>query len=186
MASPNRPASGSLKRQRDMLKCDCCRKKKRRVSNGDRGAPTCPASFSLSRHMLNVQLQCYPHHRNWLAGEKCEPCELGGQGCGPNVRHHRKGGAGASLSHVSEPALLLPRIPKSDPHPTSPNAGEDRDLLFTNRVPAGEGSSATRSGPDSQSQEANATSVTETITFPSSQQSAICQRLEDYDDAPNW
>jgi hypothetical protein len=136
--------------------------------------------------MLNVQLQCYPHDRNWLAGEKCEPCIVGGQGCGPDVRHHRNGGAGPSLPHISEPAPLLPRIQRSDPHPTSPNAGADRDLLFTKRVPTGEGSSAMRSGPDSQLQEANATNVAETIAFPSSQQSSICQRLEDYDDAPKW
>jgi hypothetical protein len=136
--------------------------------------------------MLNVQLQCYPHDRNWLAGEKCEPCKLGGQGCGPDVRHHRNAGAGAGLPHASEPAPLLPRIPKSDPHPTSPNAGEDLDLLFTNRVPTGEGESVTRSGPDPQSQEASATSVAETIAFPSSQQLSICQRLEGYDDAPKW
>jgi hypothetical protein len=142
--------------------------------------------FSLSRDMLKVRLQCYPHNRNWSAGEKCKPCKLGGQGCGPDVRHPRNGGADASLPHISEPALLLPRMPESDPHPTSPNAGPDQDLLFTNRVPTGEGSSATRSGLDPQSQEANPTRVAETIAFPSFQQSSIYQRLEDCDDAPKW
>ena len=120
--------------------------------------------------MLKVRLQCYPHNRNWSAGEKCEPCKLGGQGCGPDVRHPRNGGAGA---HVLEPAPLLPRIPKSDLHQTSPNSGADQDLLFTNRVPTAEGSSATRS----QSQEANPTRVTE-IPFPSSQNGEHVSELE--------
>src|SRR5947209_16508493 len=52
MASPNLPASGNLKRQRDSWKCDCCRKKKRRVSDGDSGRLPALASFSFSRDML--------------------------------------------------------------------------------------------------------------------------------------
>lgn len=133
--------------------------------------------------MLKARLQCYPHNRNWSAGEKCEPCKLGGQGCGPDVRHPRNGGAGAGLPHISEPAPLLPRIPKDDPHPASPNTGADQDLLFTNRVPTGEGSGTTRSGPDSPPQEADPTRAAGIIAFPSSQQSSIYQRLEDRDDA---
>jgi hypothetical protein len=175
-----------LKRQRDSWKCQCCREKKRRVSNGDNGHSPALQVSPLSRDILNVRLQCHPHNRNWSAGEKCQPCKQGGQDCGPDVRHPRNGGAGASLPHVSEPAPLLPRIPKSDPHPTSPNAGADHGLLFTNRVPTDEGSNATRSEPDSQSQEANPTRVAETIAFPSSQQLSIYQRLEDCDDARKW
>lgn len=136
--------------------------------------------------MLNVRLQCHPHNRDWLRGEKCEPCQIGGQDCGPDVRRPRNAGAGGTIPHNSELAPLLSLMPKTNPHPAPLNAGVDQDLLVMNIIPTSEGLSATRLGPGSQSQVADSKSAAESIVSLNSRLSTIDRRSEDCDDAPKW
>lgn len=126
MASPLEQQAAGKKRacpsEREMEKCDPCRRKRIKVSY-DRGMDV-PRIYGMSFIFFGIGpncCQCLPTERDWSKGVKCNACERKNDECGPNVRANRPARpinhtqAAAPAGQPLSPSNILRQVPPGVP-----------------------------------------------------------------------